>query len=123
MNRELAVQRLQMYLDNFVYQLLCVAYFLKNGLEQFALDLSIHSIRSVDADESRVKRNIPELPGGPGIVRVTAKVHAVSRHEGPVTLQDKGFQLPVFPACLAHPDNMRAFHETARLGDRDQIET
>ena len=70
-----------------------------------------------------MEENIGKLPSGLRIVRVTAKVHTVPRYKGPVVLQDEGLQLPVFPTCFPHPDNMRAFHETATVGDCNQIQT
>lgn len=66
--------------------------------------------------------HIGELSSVPLIIRGTAKIHAVSGHKGPVTLQEEGLQLPVFRSGLSHPDHMGTFSETTPLGDRNQIQ-
>jgi hypothetical protein len=105
MNREFVIERFESDFDNFIDQL-HLPNFIENGLEQFALDLRSHSLRAVDADQAGMKRNIGKLSTGPWIVRGTTKIDAVSGHKGPVSLQDEGFQFPVFPSSFAHPNHM-----------------
>jgi hypothetical protein len=70
-----------------------------------------------------MKRNIGKLSTGPQIVRGTTKIDAVSGHKGLVSLQDEGFQFPVFPSSFAHPNHMGAFDEAAPSGYLHQIQT
>ena len=106
MNREFVIERLEIDFDNFIDQLLHIPNFIENGLEQFTLDFRGHSNRAVDADQAGMKRNIGKLSTRSRIVRGTAKVDAVPCHKGPVSIQNKGFELPVFPSRFAHPNYM-----------------
>ena len=59
----------------------------------------------------------------PGLSYRTAKIYTISRDESPISIEDEGFQLPVFPRPrFAQPYNVGALCETTVPGQVYKIQ-
>jgi hypothetical protein len=62
------------------------------------------------------------LTPGAGVFGRASKVDAIPRDKRPISIEDEGFQLPVFPSCFAQPYSVRALGEAAVPGYLYQIQ-
>ena len=85
------------------------------GVEASAvrIGIQVHPGRTVHTDQSRMEGHACVLTFGAGVFGRAAKVDAIPRHKRPISIEDEGFQLPVFPSCFAQPYNVGALRETA----------
>src|SRR3954469_1946837 len=88
--------------ENLVDQIAVGRELVQRMLEEFELHIEIHSFRSIKADQSGVDHD-------PGILTMRTRtggrspeVSRVPGHEGPVAIENDGFELPVLPAAEFH---------------------
>ena len=97
----------QGYFKNLVDEIVIHSKLVQCPLEKFELHVEIHSVRSVQADESRVNRHVGVLPFRSRLGCGSAEVDGISSHEDPVAVEDEGLELPVLLPVQASPNNMR----------------
>jgi hypothetical protein len=87
-----------------------------------SLKIQIHTGSPINADKAGVEENIREDTFLAWSILRSPKVFAIPGDENPVLIEQNLLQLPVLPARLPNPDDMRRFVVTAFAGHQWRVQ-
>ena len=93
---------LQRYFEDLIDEVRVSGELIQNLFEHFDLHVKIHPVWSVQTDQPSVYLHVGVLSSRSRTGWRSAKVDRVSGHEGPVTIENEGFQFDGKPPGAGH---------------------
>jgi len=95
------------YFKNLVGEIAVLIKFVEGFGEQLSLERQVHADRAIKTDKPGMERYVGILTFAPRRAPRSTKISTVLRYQNPILVQQNPFQLPVLPARLADPHDMR----------------
>ena len=109
------------YFENLISEIAVHVKLVERFGEQFSLERKVHADRAIETDKPSVERYVAILAFGSRCVPRSTKILAILRYQDPILVQQNSLEIPIFPAGLADPHDMRGLMMAALAGHQSKF--
>ena len=109
------------HFKNLVGEIAVHVEFVERFGEELSLEREFHADWAIETDKPCVERYVRILAFGPWRAPRSTKIRAILCYQDPVLVQQNSFQLPVLPAGLADPHDVRGLVVASLAGHQSKF--